>query len=454
MKLSPQAKRKTLTVLVVSIVVVLAGIVGILGWEFSNSNTFCAVICHNVHPEESYAHKASQHAKVTCVECHMGRLPMLKIAAVKVTHSAHLWGMIAGYERPLTSPSMPASRKSCEGCHAEQSHLRDSVLVRKHYEPNEANTETTIQLTLRTGPSWARKLGGKGVHWHLGKENQVRFIAIDEQNLNIPWVESTEAGGKTVVYTDVTQPLTNEEIAQSEKKVMECIDCHNRVGHPFLNPETVVDNALAQGYLDRRFPFIKARLVNLLQQEYASEEEALDLVEEASAQYQKDFPNIPEEYPEDYDRFKEFARERRKAIANWLVRSKFRHPGVSWQSFQDMSGHKYTPGCFRCHNGKHLDEEGNPISVNCTTCHNVPFIKKERDPAFWQRRPFGDLKPKSHKQPDFILEHKNLIGESCKSCHQEIKYGTDNKTFCANPACHATEWPGLDMKARRIKKTH
>jgi hypothetical protein len=77
---------------------------------------------------------------------------------------------------------------------------------------------------------------------------------------------------------------------------------------------------------------------------------------------------------------------------------------------------------------------------------------RERDPAFWQRRPFGDLKPKSHKQPDFILEHENLIGESCKSCHQEIKYGTDNKSFCANPACHATEWPGLDLKARRTNK--
>ena len=452
MKLSPQAKRNAVTFLVVSIVLALAGTVCILGWEFSNSDTFCAKACHNVHPEEPYAHQASQHAQVTCVECHMGRLSTLPLMAKKITHTNEIWGMIVGYERPLTSPSMPASRKSCEGCHSDQPHQRDTIKVRKHYEPDEANTETTIQLTLRTAGSWTRKLGGKGIHWHSVKENQVRFIAIDEKNQNIPWVEVTLPDGKRVVYTDVTQPLTDEKIAQAEKRVMECTDCHNRVGHPFLNPEVIVDDALAQGYLNRRFPFIKARLVNLLQQEYATQEEALDLVEEASEQYQKDFPNILDEYPEDFERFKEFGRERQKAIANWLVRSKFRHPGVSWQSFQDLSGHKYTPGCFRCHSGKHLDEQGNPISVNCTTCHDVPFIQKERDPAFWQRKPFGDLKPKSHKQPDFILEHENLIGESCKSCHQEIKYGTDNKTFCANPACHATEWPGLDLKARRTNK--
>jgi len=382
----------------------------------------------------------------------MGRLSTLQMMAKKITHTNEIWGMIVGYERPLTSPSMPASRKSCEGCHADESHQRDSILVRKHYAPDEANTETTIQLTLRTAGSWARKIGGQGIHWHSDKGNQVRFIAIDEQNQKIPWVEVTTADDKTVVFSDVTQPLADQEIAQSDKQVMECTDCHNRAGHPFLNPEVIIDNALAVGWLNRKQPFVKARLQDLLQQEYSTKEDALKLVEKAYEQYQKDFPNISQDYPEDFTKSKDFIRERQESYANWLTRSRFKNPEVSWQSFQDMSGHKYTPGCFRCHSGKHFDKEGNPIPVNCTTCHDIPFIKKEGDPAFWQRKPFGDIKPKSHKQPDFILKHRELIGESCKSCHDEIKYGTDNKTFCANPACHATEWPGLDMKARRTNK--
>jgi hypothetical protein len=29
--------------------------VGITGWEYSNSNAFCATMCHDVHPEEIVA---------------------------------------------------------------------------------------------------------------------------------------------------------------------------------------------------------------------------------------------------------------------------------------------------------------------------------------------------------------------------------------------------------------
>ena len=448
MHLSSKTKNIILIVLVLSIGFIVVGTVGIVGWEFTNSNTFCAKACHNVHPEEPYAHQASQHAQVSCVECHMGRISTFKMMAIKVTHTKHLWNLMVGYERPLTSPSMPASRNSCEGCHSDQPHQHDPVLVRKHYKPDEDSTETTVKLTLRTAGGYARELGGHGIHWHIGKENQVHFIATDEQNQNIPWVESIGHDGKTVVYTDGTQPLSDENIAQSEKQVMDCLDCHNRVGHPFINPEVIADNALANGYLNRSLPFIKARLMDLLQQDYASQKEAMDLVAVAHNQYQKDFPDITRAQPEDFETFKEFITERQEGISNWMVRSKFRHPEVSWQSFQDQSGHKYTPGCFRCHSGKHRDQEGNLIPVNCTTCHNVPLVRQEQDQPARHVNPYGYFKPLSHKQPDFIIKHRESDDQSCTTCHGEIEHGTDNKSFCANAACHATEWPGLDLDVR------
>ena len=49
---------------------VILGTAGIAGWEYSNSNYFCATTCHAVHPEEPYAHETSHHANVDCVECH------------------------------------------------------------------------------------------------------------------------------------------------------------------------------------------------------------------------------------------------------------------------------------------------------------------------------------------------------------------------------------------------
>jgi hypothetical protein len=64
---------------------------GIVGWEYSNSNAFCTNMCHAVHPEEPVAHAASFHARVNCVECHMGRLSTLQLMAIKPTHINELW---------------------------------------------------------------------------------------------------------------------------------------------------------------------------------------------------------------------------------------------------------------------------------------------------------------------------------------------------------------------------
>ena len=39
------------------VAVSLLGAAGIAGWEYSNSNAFCAAMCHDVHPEEIAAHQ-------------------------------------------------------------------------------------------------------------------------------------------------------------------------------------------------------------------------------------------------------------------------------------------------------------------------------------------------------------------------------------------------------------
>ncbi len=91
------------TLLVAGIAVALATAGGIVAWEYSNSNAFCTNMCHAVHPEEPVAHAASFHARVNCVECHMGRLSTLELMMIKPTHMHELWGMIVGYERPVTA---------------------------------------------------------------------------------------------------------------------------------------------------------------------------------------------------------------------------------------------------------------------------------------------------------------------------------------------------------------
>lgn len=452
MKKSAKSKRALKVVFILSMVFALFGGIGIVGWEYTNSDSFCAVACHNVHPEEPFAHQASQHANVSCVECHMGRLSTFKLMAKKITHTNELWGMIVGYERPIASPSMPASRDSCEGCHSKQSHQRDSILILKHYALDKENSESTTQLIMRTAEEHTRKEGGKGIHWHTDEGVQVRFIATDSQNQNIPWVEVTRPNGEKTVFKDITQNLSTEKMAQTEKQLMDCVDCHNRAGHHFVNPEVIVDNAIASGWVDRSQPFIKERLMGLLSKEYSTIEEARKLVKEAYDQYLKDFPNFARDFPAEVSKSKEYMEVRQEAYANWLIRSRFRHPDVSWQSFQDLSGHKYTAGCFRCHGGKHFSDQGNPITANCTTCHNVPNLREEADTVFATKITLDNLKPKSHKTHAFIQSHREMEGKKiCSTCHGVVEHGIDNSSFCSNAACHATDWPGLDLDAKRVK---
>ncbi len=442
MRITRRTTRWILILAISGIGFLIVGAVGVASWEYSNSDAFCASACHQVHPEETYAHHISQHASVACVECHMGRLSTFEAMAKKVTHVGELWGMVVGYDRPLTA-SMPASRKSCEGCHSENPHQYNSVRVRTHFAPDKENTETRIGLIIRTAGIQSRNDERRGVRWHV--DNPVRFIATDPQRQQIPWIEVTRGDGSTATFSDPRNPLSEEEIASSQVQTMECIDCHNRSGHPFRNPEEIVDDALREGKLDRRFPYVKARMAELLQQEFESEEDAMDLVAAAWKKYQEEFPNLPDEYPDAWAESQKYTEERQAFAAKLLVRSKFLEPGVSWRSFPDYSGHKYAPGCFRCHSGRHQDAEGNPVPVRCTLCHTVPFIVRDGQVPKTFLQTLYYTRPPSHSEPYFMANHRSMVDDTCQACHGEISYGVDDQSFCANSGCHGEKWPGLDL---------
>ena len=56
-----------------------------------------------------------------------------------------------------------------------------------------------------------------------------------------------------------------EQIAQGERRTMDCIDCHNVVAHR-ISPtaERAVDEAIAAGRISRTLPFIRREGVRLL----------------------------------------------------------------------------------------------------------------------------------------------------------------------------------------------
>jgi len=442
MNFNKRSALKFFTLLTLILIAVAVG--GISGWEYTNSDSFCTYVCHSVHPEEAYAHQVSSHVRVTCAECHIGRLPTLKAMAIKSTHTLHVWYLLVGYDRPLSSHSMKSSRSSCESCHSTRPHDVNFIRSNKSYAKDEANTETQTHLVMHIAGGIYRDDQSRGIRWHT--ENEVRFIPRDHHKQSIPWIEVSRKDGSTEVYMDKNDPLEENEIADSHKHLMDCLDCHNRIGHAFPDPEAEVDRALAGGKIDRTFPYIKATVADLFNRDFSNEEDALHIVREAWAAYQRKFPHLAQEYPEAFAEAQKFLEERQQLVTDLLVRGRFEAIDVSWKSFPDNLGHKDFPGCFRCHDGKHLNEKGEPVRRQCTLCHNVPAVISEGDPPPRFMNPFAFNKPSFHNDYNFPEQHKTHDGDTsmkCKLCHGKMEHGNNNSTFCSNRACHGMNWPGL-----------
>jgi hypothetical protein len=417
---------------------VILGVIAIQVWEYSNSVSFCANTCHDVHPEEISAFRDSFHANVKCTECHMGRVGTLRSMFLKAGHFRHLPAVIFDqYDRPLESETMRPANESCELCHWPPAFHGDTVREIVRFLPDEENTEKRTYLILKTGAG-AREQGlGYGIHWHVTAP--VEYIATDEHGEAISWVRTTLPNGQTVEYQDVTHPLSPEEIAQADKKVMDCVDCHNRVGHPFLPPEDLVDRALAEEQVSPDLPYAKKSMMDLLTAPYESREAALVAVDGVKEQYEAQYPEVAAANPGHLDEAQQVAKE-------LVTRLVFEEPGITWEDFQDHGRHKEFAGCFRCHDGKHLAEDGESIRLHCNICHSVPVTVGEGDRV--PQLPVASIQePSSHLESNFMADHRFQATSACESCHGEVDFGSDDSSFCANSACHGRAWPQVTLDA-------
>jgi hypothetical protein len=80
---------------------------------------------------------------------------------------------------------------------------------------------------------------------------------------------------------------------------------------------------------------------------------------------------------------------------------------VSWNTYPNHIGHFYTPGCFRCHDGKHKSAEGKIISKDCNLCHTVLDQVQENIPA--------GTKVTSFVHPVDIGDE--IMTTNCSDCH-------------------------------------
>jgi len=319
------------------------------------STEFCGQTCHTTMEPEWKAHQASPHSKVACVKCHVGPGAAGFVEA-KAAGTRQLWHVIINnVQAPVEAPvhSMPPARETCFGCHSGAGHQGDRLKVVRDYADDETATETATTLQMKVGGVKP----ASGIHWHIAQ--QIEYIATDRERQTIPYVKFTDGNGNVKEYA--ADGVTKEQLAQGERRSMDCMDCHNRPAHTFdPSPERAVDVAIANGSLPRTLPFARREAVAALKDEYASGDEAQRGID---ARLRKAFASHASDPA--------LARTV-SAVQDIYARNVFPAMKVKWATYPNNIGHTFFNGCFRCHDDNHKASDGSVIKQDCESCHAMP----------------------------------------------------------------------------------
>jgi hypothetical protein len=361
-------RRVALVVVMVAVAFLLVTAVGSYRtYEYSESVSFCGRVCHDVMRPEFTAYQDSPHARVACVECHIGPGASWFVRS-KISGAYQVYATLTDvYPRPIPTPieNLRPAQQTCERCHWPAKFYGDAERLRRHFLSDEQNSPWTIRLLMKVGGGNPAHGPVGGIHWHMNIADRVEYIATDAKRQVIPWVRITRRDGTVAVYQSTDAPLTPARIAAATPRVMDCIDCHNRPSHDYLDPSRAVDVAMSIGRIDPTIPFIKKEAVDVLAANYASTAEAQSAITEKLSTY--------------YDsQHADFAATHRATIERAIaaVRDIYRlnffpEMRVDWKVYPDNIGHLTTPGCYRCHDGNHVSPDGKAITHDCDSCHVI-----------------------------------------------------------------------------------
>jgi nitrate/TMAO reductase-like tetraheme cytochrome c subunit len=311
--------------------------------SYMDSVGFCGLTCHKVMKPEFTAYQNSPHARVDCVQCHIGPGANWFVKS----KLSGLWQVVSVtfdlYHRPIETPipDLRPARETCEACHWPQKYGEDRVRINTHYGEDEKNSTTQSVLLMRIG---------KIHRAHLDAGVQVRYRA-DPKREKIPWVEYTKNGKDAHTY--VAKDAKPEVYNAMELRVMDCMDCHNRPSHSFETPEQAMDRTMASGAIPPALPFARKRGLELLKASYTSNEDADAKIRQAWASA---YPN---------------AAQTGEAVAAIYNRNVFPEMNITWGTYPNHIGHNSFPGCFRCHDERESTTGGRTVTQDCNNCHSL-----------------------------------------------------------------------------------
>jgi nitrate/TMAO reductase-like tetraheme cytochrome c subunit len=326
-------------------------------YHFTESVEFCGETCHTVMKPELTSYQHSPHARVACAECHIGKGAAWYVRS-KLSGTYQVYATLAHkYPTPIPAPvkNLRPAEETCEQCHWPKEFVGNLDRTLSYYLPDQSNSLYSVRLLLKVGGGDPTHGPVGGIHWHMNVANKIEYIATDEARQKIPWVRMTDPQG---VVTEYRTPDFTNDVSRMAKRRMDCMDCHNRPAHKFQSPESAVNLAMSLGAIDTTLPFIKTNAVGVLCRPYTNQTQALEGIATAlSQQFPKD-PRISGTIA---------------AVQQIYTNNFFPEMKASWRDYPDNIGHKDFPGCFRCHDGKHVSSTGHDMikANDCSACHLI-----------------------------------------------------------------------------------
>jgi hypothetical protein len=375
-------------------------------YEHTESVAFCGQTCHTVMKPEFTAYLAGAHARVRCVECHVGSGAGWYVKS-KLSGAYQLYSVAFNkYPRPIKSPvhDLRPADETCAQCHWPAKFFGAQLKVFNRFAYDEGNTLRQTRMLINTGGGDPATGQVAGIHWHMNIANEITYVSTDEQRQVIPWVRMKGRDGTVREFHLDGARLTPEQVASKEARRMDCVDCHNRPAHVYVPPDRAVNDSLAAGKIDPALPFIKRQAVEVLTKGYSANDEAVAAIASGLEGFYR------QSYPEVYAQKGGSIRGAVAEVQRIYQTYNFPEMKTDWQTHPDNLSHFYYRGCFRCHDGRHKSDDGRVIRNECNVCHTV------LDQSEGGRKIAAEDGKFRHP-----VNIGDLSGMSCTACHKHTR---------------------------------